>query len=150
MHQAVVRRRVRALYSALSAGDPEPMLAIFARRFAYTFVGENHPLAGTRRTPEAMRAQLERVLRLFPGMHFEVKEVLVAGPVWDTRVGVVVDVRARLLDGSPYRNDILQLLRLRWGRVVAVRTVTDTTRLRDAYRRLQAVGVAEATAQPVS
>ena len=150
MYAIIVRRRSRRLYAALNRSDPRPMLDSFAPRFAYTFVGDRHPLAGTRRTREDMTAQLERVLRLFPGIRFTVRDVLVNGWPWHTRVGIVLAVRATLRDGSDYRNDIVQLLELRWGRVHRVRTVIDTARLTDAFRRLAAAGVREAVAAPVS
>jgi len=150
MYHALVRRRSRRLYTALNAADPQPMLDSFASKFAYTFVGDGHPLAGTRRNRWEMTAQLERVLRLFPGIHFSVRDILVNGWPWETRVGIVLAVRATLQDGSDYRNDIVQLLSLRWGRVHRVRTVIDTARLTDAFRRLDAAGISEAHALPVS
>jgi ketosteroid isomerase-like protein len=150
MHHHIVRRATHHLYAALNVGDPVPMLDAFGKRFAYTFVGVGHPLAGTRRSRADMRAQLERVLRLFPGIRFEVADVLVTGPLWDTRVAVVASIDARLSDGSSYRNDLVQLLRLRWGRVVRVRTFVDTSRLTEAFRRLERFGITEAGAAPVS
>jgi ketosteroid isomerase-like protein len=150
MHHPIVRRRSHRLYAALSAGDPVPMLDAFGKRFAYTFVGQDHPLSGTRRTRDHMSAQLDRVLRLFPGIRFQVADVLVTGPLWDTRVAVVGSIHAALPDGSAYHNDLVQLLRLRWGRVVRVWTFVDTHRLTDAFDRLKSCGVAEAGAPPVS
>jgi hypothetical protein len=60
-----------------------------------------------------------------------------------------IDVRARLQDGSPYENDIIQLLRMRWGRVNRVLTMIDTGRLTAALDRLVAAGITEAAAPPV-
>lgn len=150
MYKTLVSQRVRSMYAAMNGGDYRPLLNCLDRDFAYTFVGDEHPLAGTRRTRSTMQAQFERVLRLFPGITFTVREVVVNGMPWDTRVGISIGVRAELQDGSPYQNDIVQLLRMRWGRVTRVRTVIDTGRLTEAFRRLSAAGIAEATALPVS
>lgn len=150
MHHHIVRRVARRLYAALSSGDPVPMLEAFGRRFAYTFVGDGHPLAGTRRTRADMGAQLDRVLRLFRGIRFDVADVLVTGPPWDTRVAVVATIHTELADGSPYHNDMVQMLHLRWGRVVRARTFIDTRRLTEALVRLRNIGVAEASAPPLS
>jgi ketosteroid isomerase-like protein len=150
MYKTLVRRRVRSMYAAMNGGDYGPLLNCFAPEFAYTFVGDEHPLAGTRRSRAKMQAQFERVLRLFPGINFTVREVVMNGMPWDTRVGVAIGVRAQLRDGTQYENDIVQLLRMRWGRVTRVRTVIDTGRLKEAFGRLAAAGIAEATAPPVS
>jgi ketosteroid isomerase-like protein len=150
MYRTIVARRAKRLYAAMNAGDYRPLLNSLHRDFTYTFVGDDHPLAGTRRTPAAMQAQFERVLRLFPGIHFTVRDVIVTGRPWDTRIGIVLSVSARLQDGSDYRNDIVQLLSMRWGRAFRVRTIIDTARLREAFRRLDRWGVVEATAAPVS
>lgn len=150
MYHALVRRRSQRLYSALSSGDPQPMLDSFANSFAYTFVGHGHPLAGTRRNRTDMAAQLDRVLRLFPGIRFGIQDVLVKGWPWKTRIAIVLTVSATLHDGSPYRNDIVQFLSLRWGQIHQVRTVIDTARLTDAFGRLAAIGIGEASAAPVS
>ena len=150
MYHAMVRRRVHRLYAALNAADPGPLVSSLGPRFAYTFVGSGHPLAGTRRNLHDMRAQMDRVLRLFPGLRFSVVDVVVAGTPWNTRLAVVMEVDARLADGDPYHNDLVQLLWLRWGRATNVRTVIDTARLVAACRRLASVGVVEATAPPVS
>lgn len=150
MFKTIVRRRAYRLYAALNAANPRPMVESFAPEFAYTFTGTGHALAGTRRTKEHMQAQLDRVLRLFPGLHFDVRQVVVNGFPWNTNVAVRIAVRARLQDGSAYENDIVQLLRLRWGRVIRVRTVIDTGRLTAALQRLEQHGIAEAAAVPVS
>lgn len=150
MYKTVVKRRVRSLYAALNEGDFHPLLNTFHRDFAYTFAGERHPLAGTRRTRATMQAQFERVLRLFPGIRFTIRQVIVNGAPWDTRIAIAIAVSAELPDGSAYENDIVQLLHMRWGRATRVRTVIDTGRLTDALGRLAAAGVGEATAAPVS
>jgi ketosteroid isomerase-like protein len=149
MYKTIVTRRVRSMYAAMNEGDHRPLLNSFHRDFAYTFVGDDHPLAGTRRTRATMEAQLQRVLRLFPGINFTVREVVINGMPWNTRIGIAIGVRAELQDGSPYDNDIVQLLRMRWGRVTRVRTVIETARLTAAFGRLSAAGIEEATAPPV-
>jgi len=58
------------------------------------------------------------VFRLFPGVRFEVRDVIVAGWPWNTRVAVRLGIDATLADGSPYRNEAVQWIRLRWGKLV--------------------------------
>ncbi|TMK21405.1 MAG: hypothetical protein E6G68_03485 [Actinobacteria bacterium] len=45
------------------------------------------------------------MFRLFPGVRFEVRDVIVAGWPWNTRVAVRLGIDATLADGSPYRNE---------------------------------------------
>jgi len=149
MYKSVVKQRVRSMYGAFNRGNYRPLLDSFAREFAYTFVGDGHPLAGTRRTRETMEAQFQRVLRLFPGIHFSVGDIVVNGPPWNTRGAVSVGVKATLPGGYPYENEYVQLMRMRWGRVTAVRTVIDTARLTNAFAHLVSSGVTEAASAPV-
>jgi hypothetical protein len=61
-----MRRQVRELFARLSRGDYEHVLSRMAPSgFEHTFAGD-HPLGGTRHTPAAMRAWLERFYRLPP------------------------------------------------------------------------------------
>ena len=55
-----------------------------------------------------------------------VQQVVVAGGPWHTRVTTRFLVRAPRPDGSLYTNEGVQLLRLRWGRIVEDRLYEDT------------------------
>lgn len=48
-------------------------------------------------------------------------------------------VEATLGDGTPYRNEGVQWVRLRWGRMVEDYVLEDTVRLAEAVRRQSAL-----------
>jgi len=120
----------------------------FAPGFTYRFVGD-HALGGTRRTRAAMADWFERLFRLFPDIHFTVRDVLVAGWPWRTRAVALVAVRAQV-DGTPYRNEVAQELEIRWGRITRIVTLEDTAKLARALGELRHGGVAEAAAAPIA
>jgi ketosteroid isomerase-like protein len=139
MYRKIVEMRVRAAWRHLAGGDYEYVLDQFAPRFEYTFVGA-HALGGTRHSRDAMTGWFERLFELFPGIRFEVVDVLVKGWPWHTRAVVLVDVRTTVA-GEPYRNEVAQTIELRWGRITRIRTLEDTQKLAGALEQLSETGI---------
>jgi ketosteroid isomerase-like protein len=148
MYKAIVRSKVRATFAALNQKDVEPFFATLAPTFVYRFVGDS-ALSGERRTTEAMRTWWTRVFVLIPNGQFDVRDITVNGPPWKTTVMSHVVVTATLANGENYTNQFMQLMRLKMGKVVEVRTLEDTKRLADAMVRLAEVEP-EAIAAPVT
>jgi ketosteroid isomerase-like protein len=142
VYRRIVEGQVRKAWRHLAAGDHEYVLGQFAPRFEYSFAGD-HALGGTRHSREAMTGWFERLFELFPGIRFEVADVLVKGWPWRTRAVVLVDVRTEVA-GEPYRNEVAQTIELRWGRITRIRTLEDTQKLARALQRLGETGVVEA------
>jgi ketosteroid isomerase-like protein len=71
-----------------------------------------------------------------PGLTFDVQDVLVGGWPWNTRVAVRLAVSAPLPDGTTYRNEGVQWLRLRWGLIVDDWVLEDTIALQRALDQL--------------
>ncbi len=65
----------------------------------------------------------------FPGIRFTVHHVIVQGWPWNTLVATRLSVAAPRTDGSMYQNEAIQLLRLRWGKVVEDHLYEDTYKL---------------------
>lgn len=149
MYRLIVARRIRQIFASINAGDWETMVGSLAPEFTYRFYGD-HALGGERSTLDAMRLWWERVFRFLPGARFEVRDVLVAGWPWHTRVASDLVVRTTLPDGTPYTNVVNQFVRLRWGRVIEVRTLEDTQKLEQALRKLAATGIEEAEASQIT
>lgn len=149
MYHRIVAQRVRGTFSALNDGDAEAMVRGLAPRFRYRFHGD-HALAGERSNATTIRAWWERVFRLFPHLRFHPTDVVVAGWPWDTRVATSVVVATTLMDGTPYRNQMMQFMRLRWGRIIEIETLEDTQHLAAILAGLAAAGVDEATALPLT
>src|SRR5229473_4124055 len=128
MYKAIVRRIVRTGFRALSEGDYEQVLRQFHPQVIFSFAGPA-PLGGERRGVEAVREWFQRLFSYFPGIRFTVHHVIVQGWPWNTLVATRLSVAAPRADGSMYRNEAMQFLRLRWGKVVEDHLYEDTYKL---------------------
>ena len=77
------------------------------------------------------------MLRRFPGIRIEPREVVVNGWPWNTVIATHLLISAPLPDGRQYRNEGMQLLRLRWGRVVEDLIFEDTLKLDAELQRMR-------------
>ncbi|CAA9443818.1 MAG: hypothetical protein AVDCRST_MAG01-01-3892 [uncultured Rubrobacteraceae bacterium] len=139
---------VRFAFGRLSAGDHRTLLRACASDVEHTFAGE-HALGGTRHSKEGLERWFGRLFRLFPGLDFEVKRVLVRGWPWRTVAMVEWVDRARPADGVPYVNEGAHVLRLSWGRVVGIHAYLDTQKVEVVCERLADAGIEEAAAPPI-
>src|SRR3954452_20243042 len=117
MYHAVVRRRIQSLFDAVNRGDATPVLELFAPRFEHTFLGEDHALAGTRRTLAATRQWYECLFRLLPDISFELRDIAVSGSPWNTIAVVHWDETNSGTDGVRTCNRGYHLVHLRWARM---------------------------------
>lgn len=145
----IVRNKVRATFERINEGDYLTMMDSLAPQFEYHFHGD-HALGGHRATRDAMIRWWERATRLLPGVRFDVQEVLVSGRPWRTRVAVRSRVSGALPDGERYENTVFQFLTLAWGRVTDVETMEDLQVLERALDVVEAAGVSEAAAAPIT
>jgi ketosteroid isomerase-like protein len=144
MYKLIVKRIVRRTFTRLSQGDYEAVVGQFVPQSRFLFAGD-HPLGGERRGPEAAREWFRDMLERFPGIRIEPADVLVNGWPWSTVVATRLVISAPRADGTMYRNEGMQLLRLRWGRVVEDLIFEDTLKLDAELRRRGA----ERTGEPV-
>lgn len=128
MYQAIVRRIIRRGFRALSTGDYEQVLRLFHPQITFAFAGTSS-LGGERCGVEAVRAWFQHLYACFPGIQFTVRQVIVQGWPWNTLVATRFSLAAPRPDGSVYGNEGMQLVRLRWGRVVEDRLYEDTQKL---------------------
>lgn len=149
MYYRIVRQTVETGFRKLSEGDPNEILSKFAPNAQFRFVGD-HAMGANLTTPAAIRQWFERILRLFPGIQITPSRVQVSGMPWNTLVMVQLAIDVPLPDGTAYRNTGLQMLRLRWGRVVEDFVCEDTALLVKALHTLAARGVSEAAAAPIT
>lgn len=147
MYRSIVKKKVRNSYRALSRGEHEVVVRQFDPAVRYTFVGD-HALGGTRSTADAVGRWFERVFRLFPGLRFIPRDVLVAGWPWNTTVLTVVDLVGEV-GGQPYANRMSQRLALSWGRITSIETLEDTQLLAKTLESMAASGIEEAVAAPI-
>lgn len=148
MYKRIVRRKLEATFAAASERDPTPMLDTLASSFSYRFAGTN-ALSGVRTTRGDVAAWWERIFSLFPGVRFSVLDAVVSGPPWRTLLATHVVLTAPRDDGSVYRNEFMQLMRLRWGKATDILTVEDTGRCDDELDDRAAAGHLLAHAAPI-
>jgi ketosteroid isomerase-like protein len=136
MYRFIVKRIVRRAFARLSEGDCEAVVKQFGPRSRFLFAGD-HALGGERRGQDAVRRWFQQMLGLFPGIRIEPQDVVVNGWPWNTVVATHLVISAMLPDGRPYRNEGMQLLRLRFGRVVEDLIFEDTLKLDAELKRME-------------
>jgi ketosteroid isomerase-like protein len=149
MYYAIVHQNVLNGFRELSKGNYKPITSQMSPQIYLSFVG-NHAMGGEYRGLLQVTQWFERVLRLFPGIQFDIKSVTVGGMPWNTTVTTRFKVRATLRDGRQYENEAMQFLRIKWGKIVEDIVFEDTHKLIVELQRMAAEnGVAEAIAAPV-
>jgi ketosteroid isomerase-like protein len=136
MYAFLVRRLVRRRFEELSKGEAGRVVARFGPRSVFTMVGD-HALGGECRGRAAVSEWFARFFRAFPGIAIEPRVVAVDGWPWRTTIATQFVVRAELADGHRYRNEGVQLVRMRWGRILEERIYEDTAVLQDALAGAQ-------------
>jgi ketosteroid isomerase-like protein len=149
MYHAIVERKLRRVFARLGAGDFQPMVDSLASRFSYRFEGDS-PIGGVRTSRDSMRLWWQRMYRLFPGLAFEVRDVVVSGAPWRTRIFTQLDFVKPLPDGTRYTNVVMQRMVMRWGRITEIHTLEDTQRCARLLAWQAGQGKAEAVAAPIS
>ncbi len=144
----IVKRIAQNAFEDLSDRNVEPLIEKSAPDLRHTFAGD-HALGGTRHSREAFRAWLERLYRLFPELTFTVRDMMVSGPPWNTRLALSWADRGVAADGADYENEGVHVLRLQWGRLVELEAHPDTQHLERTLDRMAAAGIEEAAADPI-
>jgi len=148
MYKRIVGQLVVRAFQQLSRQDTATLLAKTTAEIEHTFPG-NHALGGTRYTRAGFEQWLHRLFALFPDLRFELHDVLVAGPPWNTRVAVTWTDRGTTADGEDYVNSGVHILRLRWGKLIALRAYLDTQHLNEVVRHMADNGVQTAAKHPI-
>ena len=148
MYHRIVKTRIASIFAALGRGDLDYAAASMAKRFDHNFAG-NHAIGGTRHTMTAFRPWLERLIRVLPGLRFDIKTIAVSGMPSNTTVVVEWRDYATLAGGIPYVNDGAHVIGLKWGKVVSLHAYLDTQILIEAFRVMGEAGFDEALAPPI-
>lgn len=141
MYKASVRAMMRYSIRKLNEGDYSLMLKMASPDFELAFPGQNswatmfrpqvrgRQRHATHRGIEEATAFAERFVG--EGNQFQIEDILVNGPPWNTRIGLRVHDFIAGPDGEPdvYNNRAVLFLELRWGRLVAWEDYEDTERV---------------------
>jgi hypothetical protein len=119
----LVDRFLRRVSEGSNRGDAERAISRFGERAQLVFHGDSR-LGAALDTKDDIREWLRQLMAL--GLRWEIDDVVVTGPPWNTRVVTLFTVR--LPQGGFYRG--AQYARLRWGRVYLDEILPDTQAVR--------------------
>ena len=148
MYHAIVKRIARKNFERVNQKDFGALLKDCVPNVHHRFYG-SHALSGERHDREAVRQWFERLGRLAPGLTLTVHDVWVKGLPHDTTIIMRWSAEDTRIDGSPYRNYGVHILKMRWFRIVDIDAYEDTQAVAENLRFQAAHGVEEAAAPPI-
>lgn len=149
LYHFFVKRLIRQSFAHVNNRNWDTLLSSIAPNVHHRFAG-NHALGGERHDKETLRRWFERVGRVLPNLHLEVKDIWVKGWPWHTTVFVQWDGTATLLNGdSSYYNRGLHVITLRWGKVYALDVFEDSQEVVRGLAVQSAAGIKEASAEKI-
>lgn len=141
MYKASVRSLMRYSIRKLNSGDYSLLLRMAHPDFELAFPGQNswatmfrqqdcgRDRHATHRGIDEATAFAERFVD--EGVQFQIEDILVNGPPWNTRIGVRLHSFVGDTDGGAdtYNNRALLFLEVKWGRLVRWEDYEDTERV---------------------
>jgi ketosteroid isomerase-like protein len=128
LHVLTVRLMLRRNVTALMAGDPGPLLKMYAEDAVLEFPGK-HSWGPVYRGRDEIEGFLRRFLAA--GLRGEIVDLFVAGPPWASRIAVLFDDWAYDASGTTkvYENRSVIVFVTRFGKVVRERVYEDTQKV---------------------
>jgi ketosteroid isomerase-like protein len=145
MYQLIFKQQVAKGFQNISHANFDEVLKLFAPDIHFTFVGD-HALGGSWRDRNIVKQWFDRVHRLLPDLQLRPLHIQVSGWPWDVTAITQFEVRAALPDGSLYRNQGIQILRIQLGKIVEDYLIEDTQLLVAALDQITQSGNTEALA----
>lgn len=148
MYHRIVRSKVYKTFGYLNQHDYEAVTATFDPLLIHSFAGSS-ALGGMRHSRSTAQLWYQRLFRLFPDIRFSVKNVVISGLPWDTRVAVQFRVDLSEPDETAFYNEVAQFLQIKWGRITQMYLYEDTDKLAGLLGRMTSHGIEEAAATPI-
>lgn len=148
MYHAFVRSKITDNFRSLGKKPAVVGRGGLDPRVEHVFAGAG-AIGGRRHSAAGFGRWLTRVYRLFPDLHFEVRNVVVSGWPWDTTATVEWHSEATTATGQPYANDGVHVIRLKLGKIVSMHVYHDTARVERTLRLMAEQGCEEAAAAPI-
>jgi ketosteroid isomerase-like protein len=148
MYHTIVRRKLAQNFHELNQGNYESIVMQFSLNTHHLFAGDL-ALGGERHSRDSVRQWYARLFRVFPDIHFTVRNIIIQGWPWHTSIAVQFRVDATLRDGQPYSNEVAQFIQLKWGQIAYMRLYEDTQKLANGLHIQSAAGVVDAMAAPI-
>lgn len=141
MYKTAIRAQLRRGVDQLNNGDFSALLKMASPDFRMVFPGDNswasmfRPVQGGRQ-PHATHRGIEEGTAFAQrfvdeGVQFELEDILVNGPPWNTRIAMRVQSFVPGDDGTAdeYANRAIALLTVKWGKLVSWEDYEDTQRV---------------------
>jgi ketosteroid isomerase-like protein len=146
IYKLIVTKKVRDTFLAVQNHDYDLVLAgISDSNLTHHFAG-NNALGGTRHDKQALERWFKRVGAVLPDLKFEVTDVLVKGPPWNTTVVARWVATTTLLNGDNYVNPGCHVIGLKWGKAHSFDVYEDTQVVTSGLLKQSQSGITEATA----
>ncbi len=147
-YHAIVKRTAKKNFERVNQRDFSSLLKDCIPKVHHRF-GGSHALGGDRHDREALGRWLKRLEHLGPTMKLTVRDVWVKGLPHDTTIIVRWTNTDTLLDGSPYNNHGVHVVKMRWGKIVEIDANEDSQAVAEALKIQAAHGLEEALAPPI-
>ena len=146
MYHAIVKRIARKNFERVNQKNFDALLQDCVPDVRHRFYG-SHALSGERHDREAVRRWFERLGRL--GLTLTVQDVWVKGLPHDTTIILRWTAKDTLINGSPYSNYGVHVLKMRWFKIVDIDAYEDSQAVAENLKLQAAHGIREAAEPPI-
>ena len=149
IYRLIIEKKVRETFQAVQDHDYDKVLAGVADEgLTHHFAGDN-ALGGTRHDKQALELWFKRVGTVLPELKFEVTDVLVKGPPWNTKVVARWVATTTLLNGDSYVNPGCHVIGIKWGKACSFDVYEDTQAVTAGLTKQAQSGIDEAVAPKI-
>ena len=148
MYHAIVKQIARKNFERVNQKDFDALVKDCVPDVHHRFYG-SHALSGERHDREAVRRWFERLGRLAPELTLTVHDVWVKGLPHDTTIIMRWSAKDTRIDGSPYRNHGVHILKMRWFKIVDIDAYEDSQAVAENLKLQAAHAVEEAAEAPI-
>jgi ketosteroid isomerase-like protein len=148
MYHAIVKRIAVKNFERVNDHDYAALLKDCAPDVRHRFGGQ-HALGGERHDRDALNRWFQRLGRLAPTLNLGVRDVWVKGWPHNTTIIIRWTATQTLVDGSPYENHGVHVVRMRWGKVVEIDANEDSQIVAESLKTIAVHGISEALAAPI-
>ena len=132
----IAKRQARSGFDALNRHDLTKFRATWAEDSTFTFPG-NTSMSGETKGKKAIEAWFAKMMEQFPKIDFAIKEVFVSNIFAlgaTNSIAVEWDITETNREGKEFRNSGVTTIRVKGGKVVAVRDyISNTDILKEAW-----------------
>jgi len=148
VYHTIVKHLVTQNFELVNQKNYDALLNNCTPTIRHRFGGA-HSLGGERNDIDSVRLWFERLGRLLPGLTLKITDVWVKGWPWDTVVIVRWDASDVCIDGSPYRNHGVHVLKMSWGSITEIDANEDSQAVADNLGLQAKHGIEEASAPQI-